>query len=157
MFFFFDIGKVTALTLANYILTRAKDQGRPVTNLKLQKILYYVQGHYLAEFDQPLFPDEIQAWKFGPVVPSVYYEYSVYGPDEIIITARESLEECDSEEMELIDSVIDSKLRYASSELVRATHSEEPWRKATRGGTVIRPNTAIDTEDMKEYFKRIRG
>lgn len=157
MFFFFDIGKVTALTLANYILTRAKDQGRPVTNLKLQKILYYVQGHYLAEFDQPLFPDEIQAWKFGPVVPSVYYEYSVYGPDEIIITGRENLEECDSEEMELIDSVIDSKLRYASSELVRATHSEEPWRKATRGGTVIRPNTVIDTEDMKEYFKRIRG
>ena len=70
--FFFNDERITALTLANYILKKAQEQGISVTNSKLQKILYYVQGYYMARFNHPLFPDEIQAWKFGPVVPNVY-------------------------------------------------------------------------------------
>ena len=155
MYFFFNNEKMTALTLANYILTRAKNQGQSVTNLKLQKILYYVQGFFLAKFDRPLFPDEIQAWKFGPVVPSVYYEFSIFGPDELTISYDETIDNCESDEIQLIDSVIDEKLQHTSGDLVRATHSEEPWLKATNGGNAIRPNIVINIDDMKDYFKKI--
>ena len=155
MFFFFNNEKMTALTLAKYILTRAKAQGRHVTNLKPQKILYYVQGYYLAKFDHPLFPDEIQAWKFGPVVPNVYYEFSIFGPDNLTISHEERIDNCEQDEIQLIDSVIEDKMRYSPSELVKATHSEAPWRKATNNGNITRPNTVIDTNDMKEYFKEV--
>ena len=110
MLFFFG-EKMTALTLANYILTRAKKQGINITNLKLQKILYYVQGYFLAKFDHPLFPDDIQAWTFGPVVPNVYYHFSIFGPDNLFITREENIDTCalTTAERELIDNVIDAK------------------------------------------------
>lgn len=154
-FFFFNDEKVTAMTLANYVLKRAEGK-EPVTNLKLQKILYYVQGYFLARFDRPLFPDEIQAWKFGPVVPSVYYEFSSYGPDELKETEDTSStmeSSCTLEEIALINCVIDQKLVLKASELVDDTHKEAPWLNATSGGHVIRPNTVISIDSMKEYFK----
>ena len=156
MFFFFG-EKMTALTLANYILTRAQRARISVTNLKLQKILYYVQGYFLAKFDRPLFPDDIQAWTFGPVVPNVYYHFSLFGPDNLIISQEENIESCglDYDEKYLIDRVVDEKLQYSSSALVRATHQEAPWLKATFGGTKIQRNTVIDIEDMKDYFKNL--
>ncbi len=159
MFFFFFDEKMTALTLANYILTRAQEKRKSVTNLKLQKILYYVQGHFLAKFDRPLFPDDIQAWTFGPVVPNVYYHFSIFGPDNLSIMQKEDLESCflSFDEKELIDNVIDEKLQYSSSALVKATHQEQPWLKATLGGVRIKRNTVIDIEDMKSFFKNVRN
>ena len=150
---------MTALTLANYILTRAKKQGINITNLKLQKILYYVQGYFLAKFDHPLFPDDIQAWTFGPVVPNVYYHFSIFGPDNLFITREENIDTCalTTAERELIDNVIDAKLQCSSSALVRATHKEDPWLKATLGGTRIQRNTIIDIEDIKHFFKTVRN
>ena len=155
MFFFFG-EKMTALTLAYYILTKAQDKGYSVTNLKLQKILYYVKGHFLAKFGRPLFPDDIQAWNFGPVVPNVYYHFSVFGPDTLHIARREDMSSCflASDERALIDSVIDEKLKYTSSTLVKATHQEEPWLKATMGGKKIQRNTIIGIEEMKNYFMK---
>ena len=50
-----------------------------VTNLKLQKTLYYVQGYYLYRFGKPLFDDEIVNWAYGPVVPEAYFEFCSYG------------------------------------------------------------------------------
>lgn len=98
---------------------RRAEEKESVTNLKLQKILYYVQGYFLAKFDRPLFPDEIQAWKFGPVVPSVYYEFSSYGPDTL--KAREDttgIMESSStpDEIALINCVIDQKLKPTALE-----------------------------------------
>ena len=155
-FFFFNDEKVTAMTLANYILKRAEGKG-PVTNLKLQKILYYVQGYFLAKFDRPLFPDEIQAWKFGPVVPNVYYEFSSYGPDTLKGTEDTSSimeSSCTPAEVTLINQVIDQKLKLTARRLVNDTHKETPWKEATSNGNLIRPNTVISIESMKEYFQK---
>lgn len=156
MFFFFFDEKMTALTLANYILTRAQEKGEDVTNLKLQKILYYVQGYFLAKFDRPLFPDDIQAWNFGPVVPNVYYHFSKFGPEILCPAEKEDLEGCNlsQDERELIDRVINQKLQCSASALVKATHNEEPWLQATQRGEKIRRNTIIDIEVMKNYFKK---
>ena len=154
-FFFFNDEKVTAITLANYILKRAEGK-EPVTNLKLQKILYYVQGYFLATFDRPLFPDKIQAWKFGPVVPSVYYEFSSYGPDPLRKTEDTTdavKSACTHQEIELINRVIDQKLKLKAGTLVNDTHKEAPWMNATSSGRVICPNTEISTDSMKEYFR----
>ncbi len=66
---------ISALDLSSFIIQEAKKEGASITHLKLQKILYYVQGEYLAKYKEPLFPEEIEAWRYGPVVRAVYYKY----------------------------------------------------------------------------------
>lgn len=67
------------MSTANYIATclirLSYEKQRPVSNLKLQKLLYYAQAWHLAIFKQPLFNDEIEAWVHGPVVPEVFRAY----------------------------------------------------------------------------------
>ncbi|MDP2247969.1 MAG: DUF4065 domain-containing protein, partial [Nitrosomonadales bacterium] len=65
----------TAINVARYIIRKFQDAGDPVTNLKLQKLLYYVQGWHLGIYNTPAFEDDFQAWVHGPVVPSTFQEY----------------------------------------------------------------------------------
>ena len=69
--------------ICNFLINRGVDENRPITNISLQKMLYFAQGFYLAEKDKPLFQEEIYAWKFGPVVKEVYHEYKYYGNNYI--------------------------------------------------------------------------
>jgi uncharacterized phage-associated protein len=64
-----------ALDIANKILAKASssDSEELISNMKLQKLLYYQQGFHLAYFGTPLFDEEIETWMYGPVVPAVYY------------------------------------------------------------------------------------
>jgi Uncharacterized phage-associated protein len=71
-----DIAKII-LKLSN------PDVGDIISNLKLQKLLYYVQGFALAMYDKPLFDEDIEAWMYGPVVPCVYQEYKEFGSGAI--------------------------------------------------------------------------
>ena len=64
-----------ALDVAKYIITRCYEQGNPISNLKLQKILYFLWADFYRETRRYLFFDDICAWQLGPVVPKVYYEY----------------------------------------------------------------------------------
>ena len=74
------------IDIANQLLVKAyrASDGELMTNLKLQKMLYYQQGFHLAYFGTPLFDDEIEAWMYGPVVPSVYNHYKGNGRNGII-------------------------------------------------------------------------
>jgi len=68
-----------ALDVARYILTKCNKDGQPISNLQFQKMLYYIQYEFLTNYRKPLFDDDFEAWKFGPVIPVVYYEYSHMG------------------------------------------------------------------------------
>ena len=74
-----------ALTVAKWFIAWAEAEGEELSNLKLQKLLYYAQGHHLAEAHQPLFAEQIQAWSHGPVVPQVYHEYKNCGSSSIVL------------------------------------------------------------------------
>jgi uncharacterized phage-associated protein len=63
----------TAKQVAEFFLAKTdEDEGDLISNLKLQKLCYYAQGLALAVRDQPLFPEPIEAWLHGPVVPTLY-------------------------------------------------------------------------------------
>lgn len=73
-----------AIDVARYFLALADEEaGDLVSNLKLQKLLYYAQGFHLAMTGRPLFDEPIQAWMHGPVVPAVYHAFKVYGSGPI--------------------------------------------------------------------------
>ena len=78
----------TAAKVAEYIIYEAQKREKPVTNIKLQKLLYFAQGVYLAKNNKLAFEDNIIAWKYGPVVKDIYCKYSLYGAEPIITVEK---------------------------------------------------------------------
>ena len=74
----FDVASV-----ANVIINSFNAPSFELTNLKLQKVIYYIHGYYLARFDRPLIRNHFECWDHGPVVASLYHKLKVYGEDRI--------------------------------------------------------------------------
>jgi uncharacterized phage-associated protein len=130
--------------VAKYII-----KSLPVDNLKLQKLLYYSQAVHLVLNDKALlFPEPIEAWDYGPVVPPVYREYKSYGFD--IIPGSDDTPHFSLEEMKSVDMVIASLGEMSGPELINQTHHEAPWRDAYRPGW---PSHIISLDSMYKYFK----
>lgn len=119
-----------------------------ICNMKLQKMLYYMQGFHLAFFDKPLFDEEIEAWMYGPVVPSVYETYKSYGNSGIEFKEDATIE-LTQEEKSLFDEVYRVYGIYSAIGLMNLTHSETPWKSVTPG-----VGNVIDKEIMKQFFKQ---
>lgn len=83
-------GFFSALEVAEYVIWRCKKNSIKINNLKLSKILYYLQGHFLGKYGTPLFRGNIEAWKTGPIVPNAYFEYSMYGANELELPRNKS-------------------------------------------------------------------
>lgn len=122
--------------------------GELLTNLKLQKLLYYEQGFHLAVFDTPLFEDEIEAWMYGPVVPSVYEQYKAFQSTPLTIPDRNSLITLSNEEEELFNQVYESLIEFSGYGLIMKTHNETPWATTPHG-----KGSVISKDKIKEYFK----
>ena len=116
--------------IAKYIIHYSASQSKTVSNLRLQKILYFVQAEFLVSKKEPCFEEELYAWNFGPVVPCVYHEYKVYGGASIPPPDNEVFYHISSDDRQLINEIVDQCNRYSTSFLVQLTHNQEPWKKA---------------------------
>ena len=108
----------SALDVAKYVVCKCTNDNCPISNLHLQKILYYLQRDYLRN-GEALFSDEIQAWRFGPVVSEVYYNYCGYGSLPIEEIGDVEIEQCDKER---VDPIIDAYKYKNPWDLVKETH-----------------------------------
>lgn len=129
-----------------------------ITHLKLQKLIYFAQGIYLAYTDNALFKEKIQAWQHGPVVPNVYSLFSVYGKDEI--SKKLSKEELDTISQIEKDNDISMVLNYVYNnfgiytawQLREISHEVNgPWDITVKEKGL---NSEIDKKLMKNYFKK---
>lgn len=107
-----------------------------LTNLKLQKLLYYAQVLSLKRLKNSLFDDEIEAWEYGPVVPSVYHQYKSFGRDVLDITKPNLLFK-PLDKKNIIDEVIKDKGRFTGIALMEMTHQEAPWKIARKSDNQI--------------------
>lgn len=124
-----------------------QQSGDLVTNLRLQKLLYFAQGWCLARYDKPLFDAPIEAWKFGPVVREVYNKYNVNLANGISSDARIASDALTAEEMELLLDVVRAYDGYSTKTLVDISHAPDgPWAKRGR-------SEEISTDEIKKYFK----
>src|SRR5258705_3438157 len=64
--------------IANFVLDLADERGRAVSNLSINKIVYFLHANYLARFDRPLVPAKIDAWNYGPVLRELYREFKKF-------------------------------------------------------------------------------
>lgn len=132
--------------VAKYILTLADEEaGDLISNLKLQKLVYYCQGFHLALVSQPLFKENIDAWEHGPVVPMLYKEYKDFGAGSIPIPEGFSDDVLSSDEKDLIDEVYEVYGQFSAWKLRNMTHEEDPWKNTLRGDT-------INHDIIREYF-----
>ncbi len=121
--------------------------GDVISNLKVQKLVYYAQGFHLAMYDDPLFEEEIYAWEHGPVVPDLYHEYKCFGSGEIRQPEDyDAYEILTVEQIDLLKEVYLVYGQYSAWKLRDMTHNERPWAETRRG-------EVINLELLKEYFK----
>ncbi|WP_017305200.1 Panacea domain-containing protein [Spirulina subsalsa] len=142
----------SSLDIAKYFIIKAYEDGREnlITNMKIQKLLYYSQCLYLALYHEPLFTEEIQAWRYGPVCPPAYHFYSEFEAKQLPIPDSKVLTELIPEITEILDKVWDYFGAYHAYDLSDLTHLEFPWKKARKGLPPQAASTAvIPLEDMR--------
>ena len=146
---------ISAFDVAAYFLHRADDDaGDLISNLKLQKLLYYAQGTFLAVTEEALFPEEIEAWMHGPVVPLVYHRYKEYQNQGIPVPENidASLEKFNDDQRDLLSEVYNVFGQYSAWRLRDMTHSEKPWKDRE---FEIGTSPVITKESMKNYFNTL--
>jgi uncharacterized phage-associated protein len=113
------------MAVANYIINKGYEDKKPVSNLQLQKMLYFAWIDYYKQTKRHIFWDSICAWQFGPVVPEVYYEYCAYGGRPINIRCETEIIETDRK---ILDDIINQYIDVAVNVLVDKTHKKgSPW------------------------------
>lgn len=143
----------SALDISAYFVHLANNQNESdLTNLKLQKLLYFAQGEYLAKTGSPLFKDPIEAWDLGPVVRTVYDTFKECGPFPITtfdINVGANLDELPNDVKKFVETVWDDYGKYSARFLVDETHREgSPWQKAHALGG----NSVIETKHLISHF-----
>lgn len=138
--------KLSCHEVAQYFLAQMdEDAGDLISNLKLQKLVYYAQGFALALYGRPLFPERIEAWTDGPVVPELYHEYRGHGSDSIPYPGEADLSVYDAQTRELLDEVYAVYGQFSAWKLRDMTHSEPPWCDTPSG-------QEIQHDDLMSYF-----
>ena len=137
---------IDCLNIAKYFVIKAYEDGidAEMTNMKVQKLLYYSQCLYLALYDEPLFENEIQAWRYGPVCPPAYRYYQEFEARQLPVPEKEFIEQLTQEIKQLLEEIWDYFGSYHAYLLSDMTHLEFPWKKARKG----LPSEASSTEPI---------
>lgn len=136
-----------AIDVAKYLLSLVDtDADEGMSNMKLQKLLYYCQGFHLAMTGKRLFSEDIYAWLHGPVVPEVWHEYNQYGANVIPYPQGVDFSKIDAKEKSIIDDVYSLYGQYSAWGLRNMTHDESPWKETPR-------DCPIDDRKMVAFFK----
>ena len=153
-----------ALDICRYIINYSNDKNYDISNLKLQKLLYFIQIYFLIETEKPCFYNEIEAWDFGPVIPIAYNEYKQYASTHIpyikqyIEYDKNSIWNSkrvdynnniiSNDDKYLINAVVDKLANYTATDLVNITQHQKPWVHAYK----LYTHNKITNQSLYEYF-----
>ena len=142
---------LSCFDVADYFIRLANETGSFVSNLKLQKLVYYAQAWHMAIYDEPLFKEDFQAWIHGPVIPSLYHEYKHFRWQPIVKDANPILPENISN---FLDEVVEEYFSCDAYELEQMTHAEDPWKQARESLMLDEPSDEIIKKEwIREYYK----
>ena len=145
------MAETTANAVADYIICFYHQHGDLITNLKLQKLVYYAQAWYLGLYNKPLFDEDFHAWVSGPVQPELYDRFKKYQWNPISEHKETVLPEHIEEHLQEIIQVYG---KYEAYYLERMTHAEEPWIKARAGIPSDQSSNAVISQgDMQRFYQ----
>ena len=155
-----------AKAVANFFLDLAKEEKKNISPMKLQKLLFFAHGWNLALFDEPLIADAIEAWQFGPVVPSIYHEFKHLRSGAISSRAMS----LDLENFKMFEPCLPSEATQTKALLKRIweayggmsaidlsnlTHADgSPWALAVAKFGANTRRVPINDESIRTYFKQ---
>lgn len=141
----------SAIDVARWFVAWAtSDDEAHLTNLKLQKLLYYAQGASFALKGAPMFDDDIQAWAHGPVVPDVYHHYKDFRSGEIEQGEPFDWDLIGLDDAKILVRVWNTYGAKSAWKLRDMTHDEAPWVDHFRANV---SGIVIPKEDISVYFK----
>tara|TARA_R110002126_G_scaffold54919_10_gene148222 strand:- start:5420 stop:5902 length:483 start_codon:yes stop_codon:yes gene_type:complete len=147
--------------VSKYLLALANETGTYLSNLKLQKLLYYFQAWFYAYSGQKLFDSDFQAWVHGPVIPESYHNYKKFGYHPIVDETlgqdviKNFKSKFNHKELNFLTDIESYYMSKTGYELERLSHNEEPWRIARKGIPDDQPSEeTITLESMKEYYSK---
>ena len=146
---------LSPLDVANWFVCQIdREAGDSITHLKLQKLIYYAQAWALALKRSSLFQEDFEAWTHGPVLPSIYDRFKLYGFESLPTCACENPISGELEEILFeVQRVYGEK---SARSLEQLTHEESPWLSA-RGNLPLeaRCNQIISKENMMQYYQSL--
>lgn len=151
--------------IANFILDTCEAQGRELTHLSLQKLVFFCHAWTLVKIGNPLVKHQFEAWKFGPVLQYLYRDFKAN--DKSAITARATKldshtgervivsYELDEPTKELLELVIGFYGRLKPGTLVELSHVEGgPWYEAWNYAGQVNPGMTISDEAIFNYYAK---
>ena len=145
---------LNAIDVANFFIYLMPEADNEITNLKLNKLIYFAQGYNMQRYNKPLFDDEIQAWQYGPVVPSVYHKFKEYKNLHISKPTKDfDITKYSDEDKELMLDVAREYGKFTGEALRDITHQiDSPWFQVFDPN---KRNIKIPISDIQEYFDKL--
>lgn len=147
--------------VSDYVIAKLDEGGVPLSVLKLQKLLYYIQAWHLAFHGKPLFDGRFQAWIHGPVNRAIYDRFCETHSMYAMATMRDIREAFDpsalpKEAQFHIDEILEAYAAFSGAQLEAMSHDEQPWISA-RGNLRLsqRCETEIDEELVGFFYARL--
>lgn len=156
----------SAQHVANFFLKKGEEEARPLTPLKLLKLVYIAHGWHLALTNTRLFEDEIEAWQHGPVIPSLYHEFKHYGKSPIDELASSfdldsfdlnepEIPKSDTKTLKILEYVWNSYKFLTGWTLRNKTHSTGgPWDQVYKDGE---KGISIPDDIVKAHYEERIG
>jgi len=143
--------RYNAQNVADYFLWKAQDEDQELlSNMKLQKLVYYAQGLYLVIYNSPLFKEEFEAWTYGPVLPDLYHSYKKYEASGIPADPDFSPSSIDDDTKEFLDEIYDVFGQFSAIRLMGIAHSDQCWIDAGIGNEISHESMQ---SCLKKYLK----
>ncbi len=141
----------TPVQVARYFIQKSIDEGNPLTNMKVLKLVYIAHGWYLGITGKPLINEAVEAWKYGPVIRSLYERFKVFGARPITTIPNEKVDFTNqTEDLDFkvfLDKIWDVYKGFTARQLSTLTHEMgSPWDLTINknGGQGIIPNDLIE-------------
>jgi uncharacterized phage-associated protein len=152
--------------IANFILDAADRDGRVISNLSLQKLVYFCHVWSLVDLGGPLVRHSFEAWEYGPVLQYLYREFRSFEARPIAGRARRLnpltgatevvTAPFDAETRQLLDRVLNFYGRLSAGALVALAHVEDgPWHRVWNHAGRINPGMRIDDRDIVRFYARV--
>jgi uncharacterized phage-associated protein len=126
----------------------------PIDHMKLEKLLYFAQAWHLAWYDEPLFREPVEAWKWGPMVEEVWQRYKVFGRDPIPAPVIGDPDVVRGRAADLVAVIADTYGRMASPQLSDLTHEDPLWQAAWQNRTAEdRGRQQIRAAALRDYYR----
>lgn len=147
------VGQIRALDVALYFIHRSNKAREPITNKKLQKLVYYAQVWSLVINEEKLYSERIEAWVHGPAIPALYRKFKRFEFRPIEFDASEVQFSFSEKQTRLLDNVWQVYGKYPPSYLEALTHSELPWQEARADLASAEPSQkSISLKTAKDYY-----